>query len=269
MSKHAAFVVGADISEDAIKHAQANYNKSNLSYVRCDASNLAFPSNSFDVVASFETIEHLIEQEAMLREIRRVLHPGGILLMSSPNKPVYSAENRDNDFHVKELDFDEFNSLLRDFFPHVDFYGQRLMMGSVIQPLYSACKTGEIWSDDGAKIVNEAPLIEDPVYFIAICSDKKSSLKKLRMSALYPASFDLVKHYIGFAKWAENNDARISTLCAEVADRDEQITDRDEQITSLTEETVRRGQWALSLDAQLKEEQSKLIALTKIGRAHV
>ena len=73
ISEIARSVVGVDISEEAIKHAASVYSKKNLTFQIDNANKLNLADASFDVVVSFETIEHLIEQSEMLAEISRVL----------------------------------------------------------------------------------------------------------------------------------------------------------------------------------------------------
>ena len=142
MADVAHTVIGVDISDEAVRHASSVYNKPNLKFLHGSATNLVFPDDLFDVVVSFETIEHLAEQEQMLAEIRRVLRPNGALVISSPNRPIYSEESGDhNEFHVKELDFQEFDNLLRSKFLVIEYFGQRLLMSSVIQPL-TGCQDG-------------------------------------------------------------------------------------------------------------------------------
>lgn len=250
MSDHAAYVTGVDISKETINHAVKKYKKSNLTFVECDALELVFPSNSFDVVVSFETIEHLTDQHKMVKEIKRVLRPGGKLLISSPNKSVYSADDAENEFHQKELNFQEIEKLLKDSFRFVNFYGQRLMIGSVIQPLHSAPKTAEIFSDDGDRIFNEAPMIANPKYFIAVCSDRKSSLKSIAMSTLYPTNLDLLNHYVGFAKWAK-------IMNSTVAERDAQIIDYNQKIEEVSV-------WAQSLKQQLADQEKRISELVAL-----
>jgi SAM-dependent methyltransferase len=85
------------------------------------------------VVTSFETIEHHDRHEEMIGEIKRVLRPGGLLILSSPNRAVYSDEpGYANPFHVKELYFDELEELLSRHFRHVRIYGQRVHVGSFV-----------------------------------------------------------------------------------------------------------------------------------------
>jgi Peptidase C39 family/Methyltransferase domain len=68
---------------------------------------------SIDLVASFETIEHISEHDVFLSEIKRVLAPGGILVISSPHKAEYQkVSEAPNPFHEAELDHDEFVRLI-------------------------------------------------------------------------------------------------------------------------------------------------------------
>jgi len=70
-------VVGVDISEKTVLHATKNYKKENLEFHQGDATKLNFTNDSFDVVVSFETIEHLLQQEKVLSEFKRVLKQDG------------------------------------------------------------------------------------------------------------------------------------------------------------------------------------------------
>lgn len=131
ISEFANDVVGVDISNEAISHASQKYCQSNLKFIEGSATYLKFPDHCFDVVVSFETIEHLAEQEQMLSELKRVLKKDGYLVISSPNRPIYSEESGEhNEFHVKELDFNEFDQLLASKFDHIHYYGQRITMSS-------------------------------------------------------------------------------------------------------------------------------------------
>jgi O-antigen biosynthesis protein len=242
MADVAATVVGLDISEEVICHASSLYDRPNLNFLQGSATKIEFPDNSFDLVISFETIEHLAEQEQMLAEIRRVLHPDGVFIISSPNRPIYSEESGEhNEFHVKELDFQEFDSLLRLNFQVIQYFGQRLLMSSVIQPLNVASTLSSVWSDTGAELNAHAGSMKDPVYFVAICGATNVSLPNLGMSALYPDSLDLVKHYIGFAKWAQSLDLNVSELEAQITNLTSALqevrtiaSEREAQITNLT-----------------------------------
>lgn len=214
LAEVAVAVTGVDISSEAVLHAEATYVKPNLTYLEGSATALPFADASFDVVVSFETIEHLAGQAEMVSELRRVLRPEGILIISSPNRPVYSEESGEhNEFHVKELDFAEFDALLRVQFPAVRYLGQRMLMGSVIQPLSSGPDALRAWHMEAGTIQDGSGQMHDPVYFLAICAASESLLPETGVgmtSFVHPGKLDLIKQYVGFAKWAKMQDAAVA-----------------------------------------------------------
>ena len=245
MSTFANSVIGVDISEEAISHASMTYKKKNLKFLQGSVTSLDFADGLFDVVISFETIEHLFEQNKMLEEIHRVLKSDGLLIISSPNRKIYSEESgEENHFHVKELDFDEFDLLLRAQFRAVSYFGQRMQMGSVIQSLDGGQKAFKAWHDNGKDLKSSANKLIDPVYFLAVCGDDENKLPILDPSILYPNNLDLVKHYVGFAKWAK-------TL-------DKVVAERDNRIVNLQTEVEQRGEHILKLDEQIADNYLKI-----------
>ncbi|WP_418230138.1 glycoside hydrolase family 99-like domain-containing protein [Burkholderia mayonis] len=174
LAREAATVVGVDISEDAIRHAQAEYGQraANLEYVVGSAANIPLGDASVDLVVSFETIEHHDQHEAMIREIRRVLRPGGLVIISSPNKYEYSdVTGYANPWHVKELYLDEFEALLRMQFSRVVLYGQRVMTGSVLAALDARDAQMRTLLPENAQSDDEQVSIARPLYFVALASD--------------------------------------------------------------------------------------------------
>ena len=91
LARSAISVEAVDISEQAITHASQRYEQlGNLTFHVADCINLLFDDDEFDRVVSFETLEHLAEHDQLLAEFRRVLKPGGFLILSSPDKATYS-----------------------------------------------------------------------------------------------------------------------------------------------------------------------------------
>lgn len=133
LARHANHVYGVDISSEAIEHSKKKYSRSNLEFVEGNATSIPLNSSTIDVVVSFETIEHHNEHTTMIKEIKRVLKPNGILFISSPDKLYYSDNrNYQNEFHVKELYSHEFKALLNREFMNTKFYSQKIFVGSMI-----------------------------------------------------------------------------------------------------------------------------------------
>ena len=132
----AASVVGIDIDIATIDHARATYGEGDrIRFLAASCTGLPVPGASFDVVVSFETIEHLqaAEQPDMLSEFARVLAPDGVLVISSPNRRLYSdARDYVNPFHLQELYRDDLARLLSARFPAQRWYHQRLAFWSGI-----------------------------------------------------------------------------------------------------------------------------------------
>jgi SAM-dependent methyltransferase len=117
----AASVTGVDISPEICTHAQRKYG---LDARVGDARSIPVLDRSIDLVVSFETIEHVDNPAAFLNECVRVLVPEGTLIVSTPNRPVYSGDGGKNPFHQLEFDEREFVDLLRPRFKTVQLYTQ-------------------------------------------------------------------------------------------------------------------------------------------------
>lgn len=118
----AARVIGVDISEDACRHARQRYG---LDARASSAEKIPLANASIDVVISFETIEHVPDPISFLDECTRVLKSEGKLIISTPNKAVYSGPGQpSNPHHCSEMTEDEFLSALRSRFQHIKLYSQ-------------------------------------------------------------------------------------------------------------------------------------------------
>jgi O-antigen biosynthesis protein len=87
MAEHAADITGADYSQETVDNNQARYAEAfpNLKFVQNEVPPLGFADETFEVVTSFQFIEHLERRAAFIEEAYRVLKPGGVLLLSTPN----------------------------------------------------------------------------------------------------------------------------------------------------------------------------------------
>jgi ubiquinone/menaquinone biosynthesis C-methylase UbiE len=122
LAEHAACVVALDYSKEAVEFASRKYGGSRgLFFANADASALPFAENSFDTLCCFQVLEHLEDAPSFLFEAKRVLRPGGALIITTPNR--FWAGTGPNPHHVLEYDADELRELLELVFPSVEMLG--------------------------------------------------------------------------------------------------------------------------------------------------
>jgi len=172
-AKKAKHVYGIDISQEAVAFAAEKYQATpNLNFIAGSVEAISLDSNIADVVISFETLEHTDKHHEMMREIKRVLKPGGILIISSPDKAYYSdMYNRTNPFHVKELYFKEFKQLLNGYFKISNFYHQTFFTGSFITKENYESNSIIEYSGDYLNISSNKGL-NFPLFNIGVSSDE-------------------------------------------------------------------------------------------------
>ncbi|QGM92734.1 methyltransferase domain-containing protein [Methylocystis rosea] len=248
LAQRARRVVGVDVDEATIREAAKKYGRNErLQFKVADCVSLPFETDSFDVVVSFETIEHIAEQEAFVKEASRVLRKGGVFIVSTPNRPIYSEESGlKNPFHVKELDEPEFMSLLGSVFKHVHLHGQRFAIPSVIfdvvpqpdRPIQSlVVRKGAA----GNVTVGSADL-GYAQYFIAICSNRALQRRLDTPSLFLDENEDLWREHERIFRWASTLNEEYERLRAQLMEseaRNEQLKqsrgDRGEEQRALEE----------------------------------
>lgn len=115
----AASVHAVDISEEAVQYAAEHYGKPNLAFSRIDPDTaLPFQDKSFDVVLSFQVIEHVTDHHAYLAEAARVLRGGGVLVLITPDRkhrllPTQKPWNR---WHLREYAMEELRGIVEEKF---------------------------------------------------------------------------------------------------------------------------------------------------------
>lgn len=240
LAQCAKTVTGVDISSEAVAHACDAYGSvGNLSFLTGSAAEIPLPDATFDAVVSFETLEHLTQHDEMLSEIHRVLKPSGFLILSSPNKKVYSDDrNFHNEFHVKELYFDELDALVKRHFARVRYYGQRLATNSIILPVddsdaeYSALTLTE------DRLEHRTPRLDATMYYLAVCfKNSTAGGDELPSSIFFEEGSDLYARQGEIAVWAVRQS--------------EELAARDAAIRKLQQEVEERSQWAVKLDLEL------------------
>ncbi|MCI4676622.1 class I SAM-dependent methyltransferase [Candidatus Mycolicibacterium alkanivorans] len=152
-------VIAVDYDAAAVAHVRARYPQ--VQVLAADLTSLPLLAASVDVVVGFQVIEHLWDQPQFVTECSRVLRPGGLLLMSTPNRITFSP-GRDtpvNPFHTRELNAAELAELLTDGGFRMQpmsgvFHGIRLQGmdarhgGSIIDAQIERALTDAPWPDD-------------------------------------------------------------------------------------------------------------------------
>jgi SAM-dependent methyltransferase len=135
------------------------------------------------VAVSFETIEHIGEQEEFIGELARVLKPGGVLILSCPNKREYSDKRGfRNEFHVKELYREELGALVARRFPESLWYGQKPTFFSLIAPEESPASlgrgsvVGEVVETDEKNPAEARGALTDPLYFVVVAGRTREAI---------------------------------------------------------------------------------------------
>lgn len=187
LSDYAKQVIGVDIDKDVVDLANQKYGKNNLIFKTGKADQIPIVTNSIDVVVSFETLEHHDRHYEMMVEIKRVLKKDGVLIISTPEKRYYSDEpNYKNPYHVKELYYDQFRTLIDSHFKNTNYSFQKIIRGSLILPEQEFEGFSLIEGD--YQNFFESSTIK-PMYLIAVASD--DLLKKLGLTIFTSSIVDL------------------------------------------------------------------------------
>jgi SAM-dependent methyltransferase len=175
LSEAADLAIGVDCDPETIRYANQTYHRGNLEFVLADCRDLPFRTQSFELAVFFEVIEHIREQDQSLGEIRRVLSPEGILILSTPNA-LRSTKviEEENPFHHKELDEGEVMELLGHHFDHVQLLYQHEFSVSGIQ-LTALEETAP------AEIVEDFSGKPPAKYFVAVCGSQPTTVSRRRI----------------------------------------------------------------------------------------
>jgi SAM-dependent methyltransferase len=123
LGRKAASVVGVDANPEAFEHARLKYGAHN---VRFERNMVELWQGDVDCVAFLQTIEHLQDPDAMLEHVRRLIGPGGVAFVSTPNVLTLAppgAERSGNPWHVREYRPEQFRALCERRFGSVELLG--------------------------------------------------------------------------------------------------------------------------------------------------
>lgn len=286
LAGRARSAMGIDLAPEAIAHARSAYPLANLSFVPASVSAVPFRGGSFDLVTAFEVIEHLDNWRVLLSEGRRLLHPHGVFLVSTPNKEYYTdsrGASGPNPFHTHEFEFEEFRSVLAEFFPHCTVLLQNhLEAFAFYQPSGSSSIEGRM---DG---VRGTP--QEAHFFLAVCSledqpplprflfvhqgsnvlrEREKHIESLQhelsdvreqFAALLRAHDELTVHTEAQTRWALRTNEELESVRRDLVTVLEKLTAAEAMV-------VERTLWAQRLAAQLEDLKADLTARLNHWRA--
>lgn len=166
IGKTAKKVYGVDVLEGAIAYAKEHYGASNIEYLQGDGIKIPLDTDSVDLVVSFETIEHIEDYVTFMKEVKRVLKPNGMLLLSTPNDIEFAEGNH---FHLHEFEQTELLKLIKKYYRNVKPYFQTTWISNMISEESMMTKGWQGTID----LMQVAPVTKEKfLYFYFLCSDR-------------------------------------------------------------------------------------------------
>jgi SAM-dependent methyltransferase len=162
-----ATLIAVDVAQDAVELTRAALGDG-VDVRVADVRELPLSDGAVDLVVCFEVIEHLERRDQALREFARVLAPGGVLLISSPNRNQYPPGN---EHHVYEYTPEELEAEVSAQFPNVRMHRQHAWLASAI----AAPDALVAASDRGVEVALRAASAEaaarEEIFTVAVASD--------------------------------------------------------------------------------------------------
>jgi SAM-dependent methyltransferase len=234
--------VGVDLSEETVRAARERYGgNGEIEFEAVDLAELPFEDEAFDAAVCLEALEHVRDQAGVVGELRRVLRPDGLLIVSSPNRAEYPPGNP---HHAKELSQEEFLDLLSRGFRNVLPFRQHNWMASAI-----------LTDHDFSQLEPERPLdaslhkaaMREPgkeLYTLAICSDQPPP---------EPSQAVMMTHPLEVRRWLEQIDAARGELLRQgdelrrtreaLAAAEQELLEVRDRTSRIVAEAERRTYW--------------------------
>jgi len=109
---HCERIVSVDNSDDAIAYGLKYYYSPKINYQRADCFSIGLTPEHFDIILSYETIEHITNERPLLKKFHQALKPSGYLLCSTPNQRKVPFSSVTHPFHIRHYTPEEFRELL-------------------------------------------------------------------------------------------------------------------------------------------------------------
>jgi O-antigen biosynthesis protein len=236
----AASVTAMDISAEAVAHASRTFAAPGVSFLLGSCEVLPFAEASFDLVVTFEVIEHLEHWQQLLSEARRVLRPSGVLLVSTPNKAFYTesrAAAGANPYHVHEFEYAEFQAALRAEFAHVHLWTQNHSEVIAFVPAQPSRGTFDAPADAAPEVAH---------FYLAACS--QAPIARTSAFAWLPAAGNVLRERQRHISLLEREVARKNHWLEEAAAAQ---TALQKEYDKLEAELQKSNEWAAHLNGEI------------------
>lgn len=260
-------VEGIDVDEQTVETATRLFGGDGVHYQCHTAEQLPFEDHTFDVVCSFETIEHLDHPELFLQEIRRVLKPGGNIILSCPNDPYYYKQGTPgNPFHKRQYTYFDFKQLAEKYLgQRVRYYLAYALNGFVNLPIEESTLPPE-----GGE---ESPLPTDMMEMF----NYKDAVQAVCVSGEHYLNHWNANYFAGI--WGPNNSTSINASIfpretfIEIKDEDEEFL---REVARLKEDfekhTAQEAEYARQLEetkAVFKQREEDYKQQLEAGKAYI
>lgn len=252
LALNASSVVGVDAAEEALAYAREHYPLPNLGFIRASCTEMPAPDACFELVVAFEVIEHLEEWQEFLREMARVTAPGGLFLVSTPNKDYYEASRgrqEPNPYHVHEFGFQEFRAELRKVFAQVCVLLQNHVNGLAFQPV-------QTFAPPEASVEAGGGSAEEAHFFVAICSHTAEA--PASTFVYVPKAANILRERELHIERLEQELAATKGLLGEALEERQKLV---EMFRAQTAELEQSNRWAQELDGQVNTAKGRVADL--------
>lgn len=192
LAAQARHVVGIDHDAGAIAYCRTHFDAPNLVFKQADVTSLKINSE-FDVAVSFQVIEHVHDTDDFVRRMKQAVRPKGLILITTPNVKSSAPGGDVNPFHLSEMNYEQFTSLISRHFSDYRMLGvgypSRNWLRSMIQklPLYRKIghllKRGSSIKSVAAKALDatrfavlEDGIAEEAIDLLAVCTNEQDPL---------------------------------------------------------------------------------------------
>lgn len=130
--RESIFVKGIDLSREAVRFANRFYRMNNNEFEVADC--ILFNKGKYDLVTSFETIEHVDNDYLFISNVYGMLSDGGVFIGSTPNESVMPFNETQFPFHLKHYMHYEIDEMLRKVgFESIEYFSQTSMLDESVE----------------------------------------------------------------------------------------------------------------------------------------